>query len=498
MSEPPRLNQQAAGGMAWSVLATGGGRLISLASIAVLARLLVPADFGLVAFALVFIAYVEAVGDLGTGAALVRWPDRWRQVAQLTFAINLAMGVLWFALTLAVAPEVAAFFGSPDGASVLRALSWTFVLKALGNTHDALLQRDLRFRARVVPELALLAMKAAVAVPLAAAGFGVWSLVWGQLVGQALWTALLWWLVPWRPGLDVPRDLVRPVFGYGRGIVAVNVLAVVVHHVDIVIVGRIFGAAVLGFYQMAEKLPDMAVTLLVRATSKVLFPVFSRLHASRQALREMYTSSLRYLSLLTTPASVALVILAEPVVLTVFGAQWLPSVPILRLLAAYAGVRALSATAGDILKAIGRPGVLAGLAVVRAVVLVPSLILASAGGPAAVAGTLAVVTAVSTLATMGVICRLAQIPARDIAAALRPSFAATSMLAAALLLVLPSIHAWPPAAQVAVAGVPGICLYVWLVRVLSPTTWREVTGALARWRMRSAPAPSLLAEAGAQ
>jgi lipopolysaccharide exporter len=487
MSDRSQTDRMAVRGMAWSVFATGGGRVISLASVVVLARLLVPAEFGLVAFALVFIAYVEAIGDLGTGAALVRWPARWPQVAQVAFAINLAMGAVWFALTLVAAPSVAEFFGNPDGVPVLRALAWTFPLKALGNTHDALMQRELRFQARAVPELSLLTAKAAVAIPLAAAGLGVWSLVWGQLIGQALWTALLWVMVPWRPVRAMPPlDIVKSVFSYGRGIVAVNLLAVVVHHVDLVVVGRIFGVAVLGFYQMADKLPDVAVTLLSRATSKVLFPVFSRLHAGGDALRETYTVSLRYLSLLTTPAAVALVLLAEPIVLTVFGAQWLPSVPILRALAAYAGVRALSASAGDVLKAIGRPGLLAFLAAIRAVVLVPALLLASAQGPAAVAFMLGAITALSTILTIAVVCSLSDVSWGSVVEALRPSMGVAAVLSVALGLVMHVTAPLSPSVQLALASVAGLGAYLAAVRLLSPTIWRDARDVIgervARWR----------------
>lgn len=497
MTQSESLERRTANGLAWSVIATTGGRIISLASIVVLARLLAPNDFGLVTFALIFITYVEAIGDLGTGAALVRWPDQWPRVAQITFGINLAMALVWFVLTLVVAPTVAAFFGSPDGAPVLRALAFTFLLKALGNTHDALLQRELRFRARVLPELALLLVKAIVAVVLAAAGFGVWSLVWGQLVGQAISSVVLWMIVPWRPGREIPRDLVRPVFAYGRGIVSVNVLAVVVHHVDVVIVGRVFGTVILGFYQMADKLPDVAVTLAVRATSKVLFPAFSRLQAGGDALRDMYAASLRYLSLLTTPAAVALAVLAEPLVLVVFGEPWLPSVPILRALAVYAGIRALSATAGDVLKAIGRPDVLAGIAVARAVVLIPALILASAAGPAGVAVALGAVTAVSTILTFAVVCRLAAIPVRIVVDALRPSFGATVVLSVVLVVLTSLLEPWSPFGQLAVAAVAGVGSYAAALRVVSPDTWRDLVHAVARRRARSSTADALLVEAKA-
>jgi PST family polysaccharide transporter len=499
VSQDHLIGRQAMTGMAWSIFATGGGRLISLASIAVLARLLTPTHFGLVAFSLVFIAYVEAVGDLGTGAALIRWPERWRDVAQVTFAINLIMGAIWFGLTVVCAPAIAQFLGSADGVPVLRALAWTFLLKGLGNTHDALLQRELRFQARAIPEVSLLVGKAAVAIPLALAGFGVWSLVWGQLVGQALWTGLLWVMVPWRPAGAFPsRDIVRHVFGYGRGIVAVNVLAAIVHHVDVVVIGRAFGAAALGLYQMADKLPDLAITLVSRSASKVLFPVFGRLQTGGESLRQMYATSLRYLSLLTTPAAVALMLLAEPVVLTVLGAQWLPSVPILRALAAYAGIRALSASAGDVLKAVGRPGALAALAAARAVVLIPALIFASTMGPVAVAWMLAAVTTIGTIANIAFVCRVSGVAPSSILEAFRPSVGAAAVLAVGVAIALRSTASLPPALQLMVAGVAGIVVYAAAVRVISPATWRELRQIVTERRELRGGAATVLARAEAR
>jgi O-antigen/teichoic acid export membrane protein len=498
MSQHP-IGRQAMTGMAWSIFATGGGRLISLASIAILARLLTPTHFGLVAFALVVIAYVEAVGDLGTSAALIRWPERWREVAQVTFAINVMMGAMWLALTVVAAPAIARFFGSADGVPVLRALAWAFVIKGLGNTHDALLQRELRFQARAIPEVSLLVVKAAVAIPLAFEGFGAWSLVWGQLVGQAVWTVLLWVLVPWRPARTMPSaTLVRQVFGFGRGIVSVNVLAALVHHVDVVVIGRAFGAATLGLYQMAEKLPDLAITLVTRSASKVLFPVFGRLQAGADGLRDMYTTSLRYLSLLTTPAAIALMLLAEPIVLTVLGPPWRPAVPILRALAAYAGIRALSASAGDVLKAVGRPGALAALAAVRAVVLVPALILATAMGPVAVAWTLAAVTTVATITTIAFVSRVATIPLSAILEALRPGFGAGAVLAASLVIAMRWTASVPPLLQLIAASMAGIAAYVIALRVISPATWREVRRIVTERRQRIDRTAASLAGAEAQ
>ena len=235
------LGRRTAAGFVWAMLGAGVGKLLTLASIAVLARLLAPAAFGLYAFALVYLAYLETVGDLGTGAALIYWPDRTRDVAQITFVLNLLTGVAWFLLTWVVAPAVAAFFHSSGGTPILRVLGATFILRALGNTHDALCKKDLRFKARLIPEIGLAAVKAALTIALALAGLGVWSLVWGHLAAMGARAALLWRVVSWRPAWRWSANLLRPVLRYGGWIVVVNVVAVVVQHVDYVVVGRMLG-----------------------------------------------------------------------------------------------------------------------------------------------------------------------------------------------------------------------------------------------------------------
>lgn len=454
-----RLARATAWGVVWAFVATALSRSAWLAALAVLARLLAPEEFGLFAFGLVFLTYVETIGDLGTGTALIHWPRRTGDAAHVTFYLNLGMGLFWFALAQAAAPWVAAFFRNPDGEPVIRVLAVSFLLKALGNTHDALCQKELRFRARLVPETALTVGKGVVAVALAFAGFGVWSLVWGQLAGLAFQAAALWRIVPWRPGGRFPSDLVGPLTAYGRGIIVVNVLAAVVHHADLVVVGRMLGTTALGFYQMATKVPEVTVTLAVWVVGKVLFAAFSRAHAAGRGLARGYLTALRYVSLLTVPAAAGLCLVARPLVQVLFGADWLPAVPILRALAVYVGLRSLGSHAGDVLKATGRTGLLAGLAVAKAALLVPALVLAGRVSGQTVAMTLAGVTGVTALVNLVVVSRLVDVRARQMAGALAGSFAGAAAMVAA-------VAAWgvlgpelAPAAELAVQVVLGAVVY---------------------------------------
>jgi PST family polysaccharide transporter len=479
----PELGRRTAWALIWAVLGAGAGKLLTLASIAVLARLLAPAEFGLFAFALVYLAYLETLGDLGTGMALIYWRDRTRDVAQITFGLNLLTGVAWFLLTWLLAPAVAGFFHSPGGTPILRALGAALVLKALGNTHDALCKKELRFKARTIPEIGLAAVKAALTVALAGAGAGVWSLVWGHLAATAARTALLWRVVSWRPAWRWPTDLLQPVLTYGGWIVAVNVIAAIVHHIDYVVVGRMLGVTALGFYQMAYKVPETVVIVLVWQASMVLFPAFSQARASGRSLGDAYLTALRYFSLLVVPAAVGVFLLAEPLVVTLFGESWRASVPILRALAVYSGLRALGTHAGDVLKAQGRPRLLAGLCAVKAIVLVPALIVAARWGATAVAATTAGVAAATILLDFALVQRTAGIPLRAILGAIGTSLAPTAVLALFLT-------AWTHAAGGAggpllLAGgvVLGLAGYVLAVRLLSAGVYHS---ALSSLRARSA------------
>jgi lipopolysaccharide exporter len=416
----------------WAFLATAGTRLITLISLAVLARLLAPAEFGLLAFALVYITYAETIGDLGTAVALIYWKDRRDDASQVTFIINVMMGVLWCLLTLALAPLIAGFFDNAQAAPIVRVLAFGFLIKFLGNTHDALAQKDLRFRARAIPELALALVKAALSIALAVLGFGAWSLVWGHLAGLTAWTIGAWVIVPWRPAFALPRDLVAPMLRYGRGIVGVNMLAAVVHHADLAIVGRMLGSAALGLYQIAYKIPEATVTVIMWVVSKVLFPSFARLH-DREQLREAYLQALTYVSLITVPIAGGLAVAAEPLVRVMFGAKWMAAAPLLRWLAIYAGIRSIGTHAGDILKATGRSGLLAGLGVIKAVLLVPALIVAARFSVEAVAMTLAAVTAATVLLNVVIVMRLLHFGVGAIGRALRTSALAGAALVLAVL-----------------------------------------------------------------
>lgn len=464
----------------WAFATTAGTRIITLASLAILARLLAPADFGLLAFALVYITYAETIGDLGTAVALIYWPDRREDAAQLTFLMNVAAGVFWFLLTLAIAPLVADFFDNPEAAPIVRVLAFAFLIKFAGNTHDALAQKDLRFRARALPELGLTVMKALIAIALAVRGFGAWSLVWGHLLGLLTWTLLQWRIVSWRPSLRIPRDLTKPMFRYGSGIVAVNVIAAVVHHADLLVVGRMLGARALGLYQIAYKIPEATITVVIWVVSKVLFPAFSKRLSSGSDLDTAYLSALRYVAFVTIPMAAGLALVAEPLVAVFFGDQWLDAAPLLRWLAVYAGLRALGTHAGDVLKASGRSGLLAVMGLLKAALLVPALIYAGRFGVREVAMAMAAVTSLTLLLNLFVVAGLLRLSFLRIARVLATGLIAGGFVVIAGLILRSALSPLSAYSQLALLIVTCSIVYGAAVLLIDRTFVIEVLNAFRR------------------
>ena len=449
------LGRMTARAAVWAFASTAGTKLITLIGLALLARLLAPREFGLLAFAMTYIATAETIGDLGSGVALVYWPDRRDDAAQVTFIINALSGIFWCAVTLVLAPFVAEFFQSPAGTPIVRLLAISFILKFLGNTHDALAQKDLAFRKRLIPDLGLAAIKAGIALVLAYQGFGAYSLAWGHIAGTGIRTLLLWIAIPWRPSMSIPYDLFKPMLRYGRGIIYVNALSVIGHHADLAIVGRMLGVTALGLYQMATKIPEATIIVILWVTSKILFPAFSKLHAAGASLHRPYILATKYVAAVTLPAATGLSILSTPAILVAFGTQWVAAAPILSALAISAALRGIGTQAGDLLKAAGHATLHARISTIKMIPAVPLLILGASTGSAMYVGVaLAVSSAINSSIDIGVTSRVMRIPLRDVAAACIPSVIASATMGITLLGFL----RWTPHAVPAVQFFGGVIL----------------------------------------
>jgi lipopolysaccharide exporter len=452
-------------GMLWAYGSYVGGRALVLVSTAILARLLDPAEFGLVALALIFTALLESVADLGVGQALIVLrgdEEEERHRAETAFAVSVALGALLTLAAIAVAPLAALLFDQPELTGLLAVLGTNFLLRSLGSTHYALAQKRMDFRARTVAELADVVVRGLTGIALALAGAGAWSLVIGYLVGTATLTVALWVLVPWRPRLRPRRADVRQLVGFGGTLSAVSVIGAIVGNADYAFIGRVLGPASLGLYTLGFRLPELIVINLAIVAGEVLFPAFAAV--DRDALGHAFLVSLRYTLMVALPAGALLAALAEPLTLAAFGGRWHGSIAPMQVLTVYALGVVVGIPAGTAYKAVGRADVLLKLAVPRGILLVAAIAVFVDRGIVAVAACQAAVAALFAAIGIALASRLLGVGFGRLWAAGRAAVVATGAMLGAMVPIEAAIDSpWPALLAGGAAGTLTYLAALWVL-----------------------------------
>jgi lipopolysaccharide exporter len=458
-------------GMFWAYGSYVGGRLLVLVATAILARILSPADFGLVALALVFIEVLSTLRDLGVTQALVIVPDaELEDRADTVFTFSLVLGAALGLACAALSPLAALFFDAPELIGLLSALGVTFLVRALGSTHYAIAQKRMDFRSRTAAEMADATVRGVISVLLALAGLGAWSLVLGYIAGALALTAVMWALVPWRPRLRIVRAHLSSLLRFGGALTGVDIISATSQNIDYVFVGRVLGATQLGIYTIAFRIPDLLIKNLTIVASTVLFPAYAAV--DRSALGAAFLTTVRYTVMLTLPVGVTLVVLAEPVIVGVFGPAWREAAPAMQVLVLYALLPAITTPAGTAYKAIGRADILLKLAIVRVPMLVGLLALFVERGIEAVAACMAGMVAIFFVVSMVIAVRLLHVRAADVWRAVAPAVVASAAAgAAALPAALLIDWAWPALFVGLIAA--GVA-YVAVLALLAPDSLREL------------------------
>jgi PST family polysaccharide transporter len=426
------MGTRAARALIWQYGSTFGGRILSLVAVAVLARLLEPGDFGLVALALIFTALLEVLRDFGLSQALViaKHEDD-DAVANTVFRWGVMIGAGIWLVTIALSPFAAAFFDNPEVQPVLIVLGSAFLLRALGLTHYAIAQKRLDFRSRTVAELVNTTGRGVAGIVLALLGFGAWALVLGYVVGAALFVVSLWLLVHWRPRLRGATVPVRSLLAFGGILTLVDVLAAILYSTDGVVIGRLIGQDELGLYTLGLRLPELIILNLSVSLGSVLFPAFAGIAV--EELGRAFLLALRFTLLLALPLAIGLAVMAEPVTFALFGEKWAGSVDVMRVLCIYAFFYAMGIPAGTVYKAIGRAGLLLQLAWPQVVLVIALSIPMAEHGIEAVAAVVAGVTLLFFLVGLVIVPRMIPVRYGEMWEASRASILAGAVTAAVLL-----------------------------------------------------------------
>jgi O-antigen/teichoic acid export membrane protein len=327
------LTQRAVHATWWSALEIAARYGVQFLVMILLARLLSPADFGLLAMLLVFTAFAALLVDGGFGTALVQRQRTTDDDETTVFFTAVGVGcvlaaALWFA-----APAIARFYSQPVLTPIMRLLLFVLPLGGLAAVPDALLTQRLDFRSRANAEIVASLCSGGVAAAMAWRGFGVWSLAWQAVVAIGLRALLLWIFSGWRPRGRFDIASFRSLFRFGGFMMMTNLLNTVSIRVQSLMIGLLFDSRALGFYTMAQNTQQAPAQFVSSLLNRVGLPVFSTIADQPAKLMGALRLSLRIAIFVFLPCMVGIAVVAKPLVITLYGSRWEPVWPLLSVLA---------------------------------------------------------------------------------------------------------------------------------------------------------------------
>lgn len=473
-----QLKRAAVKGVGWAFFSSTAVRMIQVVTTLVLAKLLMPDDFGVFALAAIAVNALILFRDLGFAQVLIYRQGDVHRTAGTAFTLSLASSLIMAIMLAASAPAVGRLLGSMHVVGPLRVMSLALFVSGAANVPLALLDRDLKFRKRAVPELGGAVANASVAITLAALGFGAWSMVLGWVALEITITALALAVCPWRPKPTYDRDQARTIIDYGKFLMAASLITFAFFNIDKLGVGKWLGERPLGFYSLAFTVCNLPATNLSHVIGRVMFPTYSRLQNDLQDMKSVYLTTIRYISLAAFPAAVGIMILAGPVIRTFYSEKWVPAIPIFHVLAVYGLVRSIGSTASAVFMSTGQPGIVSRTSLLQLAVAVPFVYPAAERfGVTGVALLFTTAYAAGSVFALGRVGRILGISAGSYLAAIAlPMGAAGAAGAASLGMVRTG------------SGVPGIvgsavavcAVYGLLVWIFDRSSFRGVLSILAR------------------
>lgn len=363
--------------------------LITLGSVAILARLLTPADFGYIAMATVITELAALFGNFGFAAVLIQRRVVSRLQMDTVFWASALLGLALTFVVIVLSYTASWLFREPIAGELLQVLSISFVINGLVVVHGALVSRLMRFHTDFWIELISIFSRAAIAILLAWNGFGVWSLVYGSLAGSLIRTVLLYLVVPYWPRLRFDLQYLRSTWVTNSSYFAGGFLFYANSNIDLLLIGRSLGATALGFYQNARSLTDEVRNRMAIPLQRVLFPAFSSLQDDNAWLQTSVLRSGRLLAAVVFPVGIGIAAVADELVPVLYGEKWLAMIPVLKMLGISTAIKASTAVASPLYNAKNRVGLALKYNVIGTLITLASVVVAIPWGINAVAGAIA-------------------------------------------------------------------------------------------------------------
>jgi O-antigen/teichoic acid export membrane protein len=473
------LTRKAAVSTSWSAISSAARQALALAGVSILGRLLGPDAYGLIGMSALITNFLLNFKDLGTGSAIIQRQQISQRMLSSLFWMNCGIGVLLSVIVFGVSFPAAQFFHEPRVTPIMQVLSVSFLITAVGVVHNSILQREMRFHHLGLADFTASFAGYAVAIGCALSGFGVWSLVCGNLVNMTTASAMYFALSRWRPVFVMDPSELKSIAGFSLNLSGFGLVNYFARNADNLVVGRVLGSGPLGYYQMAYNLMLFPIQNISSVIAQALFPGFARIQNDDARFSSAYTRSCMLIGFITFPVIAGLAVVARPLVEVILGSKWVPVIHLFQILAPVGIVQSVQTTVAQIYISKGRTDWMFRWGAIASMLLVTSFVIGVRWGVEGVAIAYTV-TYFSLILYLGfaIPFRLIKLPFTRFAMALAPQIAITVTMTAASIAVLFALRSVAPAIQLAATVTTGALVYVVLMRGFKPPVVHAIAAVL--------------------
>ncbi|WP_222165301.1 lipopolysaccharide biosynthesis protein [Edaphocola aurantiacus] len=371
------INKELVSGVFWSFLQQFSSQIINFIVSIILARLLLPDDFGQIALFGVVMALGGVLINGGLTTSLIRTKNITEEDLSTVFFFNMAMSVLIYLIIVLVAPLIATFYKIPALTAIIRVYSITLIIGAFGAVQHTIFSKELKFKLELGLQLPASIISAATGIVLAYQGFGVWALVWMNILQSSVFSILLWITSPWRPKFIFNKEKFKYHFNFGYKLSLSSLLDTLFNNIYTIFIGKLYSPTQLGYYNRADSMKQLPVSNISQVLNKVTLPLFAKIQDDSDALRALYKKIMTSVLFVLAPILAYLVVEAEAIFTLLFTHKWDNAVPYFQILCIAGLLYPIHAYNLNILYVRGRSDLFLKLEVIKKILIVIILVVSS-------------------------------------------------------------------------------------------------------------------------
>lgn len=368
------LRKRAKKGFAWTFAQQFGNQIIGFVISLILARILLPEEFGLIGMISIFVAVGNTLLNAGLTQSLIRSENLEEADYSTVFYCNLISATAVYGLVFLLAPFIADFYEQPILTNIVRLYCLSFIFSAFAAVQLARLTKKMDFKTQTLVGLPATVIGGTVGVFMAYSGFGVWSLVWSSLITSFLSAVQLWFYSAWKPHLIFSKEKFKIHFNFGYKLTLSGLLNRIFDNIFIIIIGKYFSAAQVGFYTRAETTKQLPLSNIFNSLDRITYPMFAEIQNDDVRLKRVYRQLLQMVLFIVAPLLIFIAVLGEPIFRILFTEKWLPAVPYFQILCVTGILYPLHAYNLSILNVKGRSDLFLKLEVIKKIIIVITIL----------------------------------------------------------------------------------------------------------------------------